>query len=81
MISTFPKKIEWSPAEEAVVLSGVPVSQVQEDSVRDGGFKHRKPAQMACRSVPDAPPPPPPLHYGAGCWKGLTARPPLPPPS
>lgn len=38
------------------MLSGVPVSQVQEDSVRDGGFKHRKLAQMACRSVPDAPP-------------------------
>lgn len=50
-------KRKWSATEEAVVLSGVPVSQVQEDSVRDGGFKHRKLAQMACRSVPDAPPP------------------------
>lgn len=40
------------------MLSGVPVSQVQEDLVRHGGFKHRKLAQMACRRVPDAPPPP-----------------------
>lgn len=45
------------------MFSGVPVSQVQEDSVRDEVFKHRKLAQMACRSVPDAPP-------QAGCWEG-----------
>lgn len=57
-----------STEEEAVVFSAVPVSQVQEDSVRDGGFKHRKLAQMACRRVPDAPP-------QAGCWKGLASPP------
>lgn len=38
-------------AEEVLELSGVPVSQVQEDFVRDRGFKHRKPTQMACRRI------------------------------
>lgn len=38
-------------SEEALELSGVPVRQVQEDLVRDRGFKHRKLAQMACRRI------------------------------
>lgn len=37
--------------KEASRLSGVPVRQVQEDLVRDRGFKHRKQAQMACRRI------------------------------
>lgn len=37
--------------KEASGLSGVPVRQVQEDLVRDRGFKHRKQAQMACRRI------------------------------
>lgn len=37
--------------EEEVELSGVPVRQVQEGVVRDRVFKHRKPAQMACRRI------------------------------
>lgn len=42
---------KWATTEEELGLSGVPVRQVQEDLVRDGGFKHRKPAQMACRRI------------------------------
>lgn len=37
--------------KEASGLSGVPVRQVQEDLVRDRGFKHRKQDQMACRRI------------------------------
>lgn len=49
-------KKKRSSTKEAPVLSGVPVRQVQEDSVRDGGFKHRKPAQMACHRIPNVAP-------------------------
>lgn len=42
---------KWMASEEAPELSGVPVRQVQEDLVRDRGFKHRKLAQMACRRI------------------------------
>lgn len=42
---------KWIATEEALELSGVPVRQVQEDLVRDRGFKHRKLAQMACRHI------------------------------
>lgn len=44
-------------SEEAAGLSGVPMSQVQEDLVRDRGFKHRKRAQMACRHILHSPSP------------------------
>lgn len=47
---------KWSSTKEALVLSGVPVRQVQEDSVRDRGFKHRKLAQMACHRIPNVAP-------------------------
>lgn len=40
--------------KEAPGLSGVPVRQVQEDLVRDRGFKHRKQAQMECRRILDS---------------------------
>lgn len=41
---------KWIATKEVLKLSGVPVKQVQEDLVRDRGFKHRKQAQMAhCR--------------------------------
>lgn len=48
--------------EEEFELSGVPVRQVQEDLVRDRGFKHRKQAQMACCRI---------LHFTPLLWQDV----------
>lgn len=56
------QKKKWIPTEEELELSGVPVRQVQEDLVRDRGFKHRKLDQMACRRI---------LNFSALLWQDV----------
>lgn len=64
-IDDMQKKKKWKKVlttEEEFGLSGVPVRQVQEDLVRDSGFKHRKFAQMACCRI---------LNFGPLLWQDV----------